>query len=54
MGRPADKELLYSAANPDLNMESVEAVGSYALGITWSDGHWQGIYTWKYLHDACL
>jgi DUF971 family protein len=54
MGRPADKEVLYSAADPDLNMESLEAVGSYALTIHWSDGHWQGIYTWQYLHDACL
>ena len=34
--------------------ESLEQVGSYALGIAWSDGHWQGIYTWQYLYDACL
>ena len=54
MGQPADKELLYSAENPDLNMENVEQVGSYALGIAWSDGHWQGIYTWQYLYNACL
>lgn len=54
MGRPANKELLYAAQDPDLTMEALEAVGSYALGILWSDGHSHGIYTWQYLHDACL
>jgi DUF971 family protein len=53
MGKPADKLLLYTAENPDLNMEKIEPVGSYAVTILWSDGHWQGIYTWQYLHEAC-
>ena len=54
MGRPADKELLRTAKDPDLNMEQIEPVGTYAVTIMWSDGHWQGIYTWQYLHEACL
>jgi DUF971 family protein len=54
MGRPADKELLRTAKDPDLTMDKIEPVGSYALTILWSDGHWQGIYTWQYLYDACL
>ena len=49
MGKPADKLLLYTAENPDLNMEKIEPVGSYAVTILWSDGHWQGIYSWQYL-----
>ncbi len=53
MGKPADKLLLYTAENPDLNMEKIEPVGSYAVTILWSDGHWQGIYSWQYLHEAC-
>ena len=53
MGKPADKLLLRTAENPDLNMEKIEPVGTYALTILWSDGHWQGIYTWQYLHEAC-
>lgn len=53
MGRPADQELLYGMENEDITIENVEAVGSYALGILWSDGHWQGIYTWPYLYGAC-
>jgi DUF971 family protein len=27
----------------------IEEVGSYALGITWGDGHASGIYTFRYL-----
>jgi DUF971 family protein len=53
MGKPADKLLLYTTKNPDLNIEKIEPVGSYAVSILWSDGHWQGIYTWHYLHEAC-
>jgi len=53
MGQPADKGVLNSAVNPDINIENIEQVGTYALAIHWSDGHWQGIYTWTYLHEAC-
>ena len=54
MGQPADKEVLYSTEDPQINMENLEQVGSYALNISWNDGHWQGIYTWEYLYEACL
>lgn len=53
MGQPADKDVLYSAVNPDINIENIDQVGSYALAIHWNDGHWQGIYTWIYLRQAC-
>ena len=39
------------AANNDLMTISV--VGSYALGITWGDGHSTGIYSYRYLRDLC-
>ena len=54
MGQPADKDALYSADDPQINIENLEQVGSYALNISWNDGHWQGIYTWEYLYEACL
>lgn len=54
MGKPADKNLLATAQDPELNLENIEQVGAYALSFLWSDGHWQGIYTWQYLYDACL
>jgi DUF971 family protein len=30
-----------------------EAIGRYALGITWSDGHATGIYSFDYLRELC-
>jgi DUF971 family protein len=53
MGGPPDVRLLHTAKNEALNLENVQAVGSYALQFFWSDGHNTGIYTWDYLHQAC-
>ncbi len=33
----------------DLKIEGLEAVGSYAVRIAWSDGHSSGLYTWENL-----
>ncbi len=52
MGQPADKALLATAVDPDLSLNGIEPVGSYALQFEWSDGHYTGIYTWQYLYDA--
>jgi DUF971 family protein len=30
-----------------------QQVGSYALSVTWADGHQTGIYTWKHLRALC-
>ena len=35
----------------DIEVKSVEPVGSYALSLTFSDGHNTGIYSWDYLYD---
>lgn len=32
---------------------SAQQVGSYALGISWGDGHSTGIYTWEKLRAIC-
>lgn len=37
----------------DVKAVRIEAVGSYALHITWSDGHNTGIYSYDYLREAC-
>lgn len=34
-----------------LKMDSVEAVGSYAIRIYWNDGHNAGIYSYAHLHS---
>jgi DUF971 family protein len=53
MGGPPDVRLLHTAQNESLNLESLQAVGSYALQFFWNDGHNTGIYTWDYLRQAC-
>ena len=30
-------------------IKNIELVGSYAVQITWKDGHNTGIYSWEYL-----
>jgi len=37
----------------DPRLEKIEAVGNYALGLTWADGHETGIYAYAYLRDLC-
>lgn len=38
---------------PALKMASVEAVGNYAVRVTWNDGHNSGIYSFDYLREIC-
>lgn len=37
----------------DLELVGIEEVGSYALGLTWRDGHATGIYTFGFLRRLC-
>jgi len=36
---------------PDITIEKMELVGSYAVRIGWSDGHNTGLYTWTRLEE---
>lgn len=36
---------------PTLSVTRAEPVGSYALRLSFSDGHDRGIFPWSYLHD---
>lgn len=38
---------------PSLKMNSVEAVGQYAIRIYWNDGHSSGIYSFDHLRSIC-
>lgn len=41
---------------PDSEMtriQSIELVGTYAVSITWEDGHHYGIYNWPFLRLLC-
>ena len=35
----------------DIEIRSLEAVGSYAVQPVFSDGHSTGIYSWEYLYE---
>src|SRR5262245_38267386 len=35
----------------DLKLEVMSPVGTYAVQLTWSDGHSSGLYTWESLHQ---
>jgi DUF971 family protein len=34
----------------DVNIDSIEPVGNYAIGIFFDDGHSTGIYSWDHLY----
>ncbi len=36
-----------------VELAGIEAVGRYALGFSWADGHTAGIYTYSYLREIC-
>ncbi len=35
----------------NVEIKNIEPVGHYAVGLTFSDGHDSGIYSWDYLYD---
>jgi DUF971 family protein len=56
---PLKQQKLDAAINPfqmykpTLKMTEVEAVGNYAIRISWSDGHNTGIYSYDHLRRIC-
>lgn len=49
-GHGSGQEILQTGKR-GVGIESVEAVGNYALKLVFSDGHDSGIYSWAYLHE---
>jgi DUF971 family protein len=39
--------------DPQIAIDDLQLVGNYALRIYWSDGHHQGLYTWRHLRELC-
>src|SRR5262245_49222315 len=48
-GHGPGQEVL-QAGRRQVEIRSIEPVGSYAIQPTFSDGHSTGIYSWTYLH----
>lgn len=42
-----------NASDIQLELDRIEPVGNYALGLTWFDGHSSGLYSFKYLRGLC-
>lgn len=40
-----------SSPTQPLRVETIEAVGNYAVRLVFSDGHATGLYSWDYLHS---
>ena len=38
----------------DVEIETLNPMGNYAISIHFSDGHTTGIYSWSYLHHLCI
>jgi len=49
---PGQEELQTGKIN--VLLTGVDPVGSYALKLTYDDGHDSGLYTWDYLYDLGL
>ena len=39
--------------DPAIAVNEMQLVGNYAVRIHWSDGHHQGLYTWRHLRELC-
>lgn len=53
---PEPDPAAFSANLPDspaTRLVKVDAVGSYAVGFEWEDGHTHGIYSWNFLRALC-
>jgi DUF971 family protein len=48
-GHGAGQEVL-QLGKEDVNITDIEAVGNYAVKLTFSDGHDTGLYSWDYLY----
>ena len=40
-------------AKTGVEVTGAEPVGNYAVAFSWSDGHTDGIYSWRYLRGMC-
>ena len=49
-GHGPGQEILQTGKE-NVNIDSIEPMGSYALKLCFDDGHSSGIYTWDYLYQ---
>ena len=47
----SDSERVLQTGKKHVGIDSIEAVGNYAIRIVFDDGHDTGIYSWAFLRD---
>ena len=52
MGTPPNPCTVRDTPPTDLQLLGIQQMGSYAIQLSWSDGHDTGIYTWQMLRTA--
>ncbi len=53
MGPQFDPDLIELKPARSYDVRDIQAIGTYAIQISWSDGHSSGIYSWDYLRRIC-
>ena len=49
--RSSKLKIVESTLDEELDLQEIWAVGNYAIGMKWGDGHHTGIYTFEYLYQ---
>lgn len=54
-GKKSSLKIITATREEETKLTSLWAVGNYAVGLAWADGHTSGIYTYDYLRElaAC-
>ena len=47
----SEKERVLQTGKKNVGIKAIEAIGNYAIRITFDDGHDSGIYAWDYLYE---
>lgn len=47
----SEAQRVLQTGKKQVGIDKIEAVGNYAIRLTFSDGHDTGIYSWEYLRD---
>ena len=47
----SEQERVLQTGKKNVGIKAIEAIGNYAIRITFDDGHDSGIYAWDYLYE---
>lgn len=46
-----ERMIKQDSIRPDLKLEGMEPIGTYAIQPAWNDGHASGLFTWELLRE---